>query len=75
MNTLTEYNKDKDMKYYIQDYYSGLDITKEGYTRYFKTLDDANDFLESLNYRSYNDDDNFFIVAEDKNGNIIPIEQ
>ena len=63
------------MKYYIQDYFSGLDITKGGYTRYFKTLNDANDFLESLNYKGYNDEDNFFIVAEDENSNITPIEQ
>ena len=64
------------MKYYIQDYLSGMNIIKKnGYTRYFKTLDNAYDFLELLNSEGYNDDDNFFIVAEDKEGNIIPIEQ
>ncbi len=62
------------MKYYIQDYYTGLDITKGGYTRYFKTLKDADDFLELLNTKGYNDEDNFFIVAEDDEGNIVPIE-
>ena len=61
------------MKYYIQDYYSGLDITKNGYTRYFETLNDADHFLELLNSKGYNDDDNFFVVAEDENGNLVPI--
>jgi len=62
------------MKYYIQDYYSGLDITKGGYIRYFKTLNDADNFLELLNAKGYNDADNFFVVAEDEDDNIIPIE-
>ena len=62
------------MKYYIQDYHSGLDITNAGYTRYFKTLNDADDFLELLNTNGSNENDNFFVVAEDEEGNIVPIE-
>ena len=60
------------MKYYIQDYYSGLDITKGGYTRYFKTLNDADDFLNSLG--KLNNEDNFYIMEEDKEGNEKPTE-
>jgi len=60
------------MKYYIQDYYSGLDITKGGYTRYFKTLNDADDFLNSLG--KLNNEDNFYIMEEDKEGNQKPTE-
>lgn len=62
------------MRYFIQDYFSGLNVTKGGYTRYFKTLSDVSKFLELLNNKGYNDDDNFYIVAEDEDGNIIPIE-
>lgn len=62
------------MKYYIQDYFSGMNIVKKnGYTRYFKTLNDADDFLELLNSKGYNDDDDFFVVAEDEGGNLVPI--
>tara|TARA_R110000851_G_scaffold274341_1_gene426963 strand:- start:269 stop:460 length:192 start_codon:yes stop_codon:yes gene_type:complete len=60
-------------KFYIEDYYSGDTILdkKGNYTRYFKTLDDAEDFLNSLG--SINDDDNFYIV-EQTDGISKPIE-
>jgi hypothetical protein len=62
------------MRYYIQDYFTGLNIIKKGYTRYFKTLSEAINFLELLNNKGYNEEDNFFIVCEDEHGNNIPIE-
>ena len=62
------------MRYYIQDYFTGLNVTKGYYTRYFNTLNDANNFLESLNVKGYNDEDNFFILCEDEDGNIIPLD-
>ncbi len=62
------------MKYYIQEYYSGLDIvTKNGYTRYFKNLSDAEDFLALLTDDGYNDEDNFYVVAENEDGENTPI--
>jgi UDP-galactopyranose mutase len=62
------------MRYFIQDYYSGLNITKDGYTRYFKTLNDAENFIVLLTNDGHNDEDNFFVVAENEDGEIIPIE-
>jgi UDP-galactopyranose mutase len=62
------------MRYFIQDYYSGLNITKDGYTRYFKTLNDADNFIVLLTNDVHNDEDNFFVVAENEDGEIIPIE-
>ena len=50
-------------RFYIEDYYSGYTILdKKGTTRYFKTLNDAEDFLYSLG--SINDNDNFYIVEK-----------
>ena len=63
------------MKYIIQDYYWGMDIVdNNGYTRHFKTLDDADDFINLLTKKGYNDEDNFYVVQIDKKGNKIPIE-
>jgi hypothetical protein len=62
------------MRYFIQDYYSGLNITKDGNTRYFKTLNDADNFIVLLTNDVHNDEDNFFVVAENEDGEIIPIE-
>jgi len=63
------------MKYIVQDYFTGLDIVnKNGYTKYFKTLDDADNFIELLTKDGYNDEDNFYTIQIDENGNKITIE-
>lgn len=63
------------MKYKIEDYFSGFDIVdKNGYTRYFKSVNDAEEFLSLMNEKGFNDDDNFYIVQEDKQGNTTPLE-
>ena len=63
------------IKYKIEDYFSGFDIVdKNGYTKYFKSLNDAEDFVSLMTEKGLNDEDNFYIVQEDEQGNIIPIE-
>ncbi len=51
-------------RYFIQDYWTGLNIldNKGNYTRYFNTIKEAEEFLNSL--EGLNDDDNFYIVKE-----------
>ncbi len=61
------------MIYFIQEYFSGFDIlNKNGYIKYFKTFKDADDFLNSLG--DLNDEDSFYIIEEDKEGNQKPTE-
>jgi len=61
------------MIYFIQEYFSGVDIlNKNGYTKYFKTFKDADDFLNSLG--DLNNEDSFYIMEEDKEGNQKPTE-
>ena len=62
-------------RYFIQDYYTGLDIiTKNGYTRYFNTINEAFSLLNYLDKEGLNDEDNFFIIEEDEQGNQEPTE-
>ena len=60
-------------KYYIEDYYTGLTILDNNgyYTRYFDTLEDAQEFINSLG--EINDEDNFFIL-EELEGQSKPVE-
>jgi hypothetical protein len=61
------------MIYFIQEYFSGVNIlSKNGYTKYFKNFTDADDFLNSLG--KLNNEDSFYIVEEDKEGNQKPVE-
>ena len=61
------------MKYFIQEYFLGVNIiTKNGYTKYFQTFQDADNFLNSLG--DLNNEDNFYIMEEDKEGNQKPTE-
>lgn len=64
------------IRYYIQNYFSGLTVTEGNYTKYFNSLHAADSFL-SDNFYSSEDYDNFFVVCESlKDGVIteIPIE-
>lgn len=66
---------EKISRYKIQDYFSGLDIVdKNGYAKYFKSLNDAECFVSLMDEKGLNDEDNFYIVKEDEQGNIRPIE-
>ena len=60
-------------RYFIEDYWTGLTILDDNghYTRYFNSIKDAEEFLNSL--EELNDDDNFYIVKE-LDGKIQPIE-
>lgn len=60
-------------RYFIEDYCTGLTILDDNrhYTRYFNSIKDAEEFLNSL--EELNDDDNFYIVKE-LDGKIQPIE-
>ncbi len=56
-------------RYFIEDYYTGLTILGEDgyYTKYFNTLKEAENFLNSLigNYKELWDiEDNYYIVKE-----------
>jgi len=54
-------------RYFIEDYYTGLTILDEDgyYTKYFNTIKEAENFLNSLmGHYNENDEDNFYIVKE-----------
>ncbi len=64
------------IRYYIENYFSGLTIMEGDYTKYFNSLSDADGFL-SDNFYNTDDYDDFFVVCESlKDGIIteIPIE-
>ena len=64
------------IRYYIENYFSGLTVTEKDCTKYFKSLQDADSFLSDNFYNTDNYDD-FFVVCESlKDGVIteIPIE-
>jgi hypothetical protein len=60
-------------RYFIQDYWTGLNILDNNryYTRYFNTIKDAEEFINSL--EDLNNEDGFYIVKE-LDGKIQPIE-
>jgi len=58
------------IRYYIEYYYSGLPIF---YTRYFDTIEEADDYLNKHFKCDENEEDNFYIVKE-VNGKRVPIE-
>ena len=61
------------MKYFIQEYFTGFNIlTKNGYTKYFQTFHDADNFVNSLG--DLNNEDSLYIMEEDKEGNQKPTE-
>lgn len=63
-------------KYYIENYNTGYPVTEKYYTKYFKTLNQANNFLSNNFYNSKNYND-FYIVCESFNDGVtkkIPIE-
>tara|TARA_B100000809_G_C15016558_1_gene486910 strand:+ start:174 stop:389 length:216 start_codon:yes stop_codon:yes gene_type:complete len=63
------------LKYFIQDYFSGLSVIgNKGYIRYFNTFKCADNFLNLLDKKDLNNEDNFFIVCCDEKGKEIEIE-